>query len=158
MTGSRITATISGVVAAGTSVICMASMGAMAAASTAGALTGMAGMGAATASISQLPAVTRALQAIGLGGLTHLPNAVLQPLLMVLLLVAIGAALWRVHRARTARASALALVIVAAAAGLYTSIYIAIAETGYWTALVVLAGASILSAWSGRRGRVPSRP
>jgi hypothetical protein len=92
----------------------MASMGAMGAAVTAG----MAGMGAAAATTRHVPAVTRALHAVGLGALTHVPNAVLQPLLIVLLLVAIGTALWRARGARTTPALALALLIVAAATGL----------------------------------------
>ena len=151
---TRITAPLSGVVAAGTSVVCMASMGAMAAASAAGATVGMAGMGAASASAPHVPLVTRALRAVGLAGLTQVSNTVLQPLLIVLLLIAIGAALWRARSARTAWATALAMLILMAAAGLYVSIYVTVSETGYWIALAVLIVASILSAWAGRRGRV----
>jgi len=151
MKGSRIAAPVGGVVAAGTSVVCMASMGAMVAATTASATAGMAGMGAAAASTPHVPAITRALRAVGLGALTHVPNAVLQPLLIILLLIAIGAALWRARVARTTPALTLALVIVAAAAGLYASIYITVSETGYWIALAVLLLASVLSAWVGRR-------
>jgi len=151
MKGSRIAAPVGGVVATGTSVVCMASMGAMVAATTASATAGMAGMGAAAASMPHVPAITRALRAVGLGALTHVPNAVLQPLLIILLLIAIGAALWRARVARTTPALTLALVIVAAAAGLYASIYITVSETGYWIALAVLLLASVLSAWSGRR-------
>jgi len=151
MKGSRIAAPVGGVVAAGTSVVCMASMGAMVAATTASATAGMAGMGGAAASTPHVPAITRALRAVGLGALTHVPNAVLQPLLIILLLIAIGAALWRARSARTTPALTLALVIVAAAVGLYASIYVTVSETGYWLALVVLILASILSAWVGRR-------
>jgi hypothetical protein len=133
----------------------MASMGAMAVASAASAAAGMAGMGAATATAVHVPAVTRALQAVGLGGLTHLSNAVLQPLLIVLLLIAMGAALWRAWVARTGAAMALALVTVVAAVGLYASIYLALSDTGYWLALAVLLLASVLSVWAGRRGGVP---
>jgi len=110
MRGSRIAAPIGGVVAGGASVVCMASMGAMVAASTAGTTAGMAGMGAAATSTPHVPIVTRALRAVGLGALTHAPNAVLQPLLIVLLLVAIGAALWRARIARTTPALSLALI------------------------------------------------
>ena len=95
MKGSRIAAPVGGVVAAGASVVCMASMGAMVAATTTSATAGMAAMGAAAASTPHVPAITRALRAVGLGALTHVPNAVLQPLLIILLLIAIGAALWR---------------------------------------------------------------
>lgn len=123
----------------------------MVAASTAGATVGMAGMGAAATSTPHVPALTRTLRAVGLGALTHVPNAVLQPLLIVLLLVAIGAALWRARSARTAQALVLALIIIAAAAGLYASIYVTVSETAYWIALVTLILASVLSAWSGRR-------
>ncbi len=151
MKGSRIAAAVGGVVAAGASVVCMASMGAMVAASAVGATAGMAGMGAVAASTPHAPAVTHALQAVGLGSLTHVPNAVLQPLLIVLLLVASGVALWRARVARTTLALTLALVIVAAAVGLYASIYVTVSETGYWLALVVLLLASVLSTWSGRR-------
>jgi len=151
MRGSRIAAPVGGVVAAGTSVVCMASMGAMVAATTASATAGMAGMGAAAVSTPHVPAITRALRAVGLGALTHVPNAVLQPLLIILLLIAIGAALWRARGARTTPALTLALVIVAAATGLYASIYVTASATGYWLALVVLLLASVLSAWVGRR-------
>jgi len=151
MRGSRIAAPIGGVVAGGASVVCMASMGAMVAASTAGATAGMAGMGAAAASTSHVPAITRTLRATGLGALTHVPNAVLQPLLIVLLLVAIGAALWRARIARTTVALSLALLIIAAAVGLYASIYVTVSEGGYWITLAVLILASVLSSWSGRR-------
>ena len=151
MRGSRVAAPVGGVVAAGASVVCMASMGAMVAATTAGATAGMAGMGAAAASTPHVPAITRALRAVGLGALTHVPNAVLQPLLIILLLIASGAALWRARVARTTPALTLALVIVAAAVGLYASIYVTISETGYWLALVVLLLASVPSAWVGRR-------
>ena len=151
MKGSRIAAPVGGVVAAGTSVVCMASMGAMVAATTASATAGMAGMGAAAASTPHVPAITRALRAVGLGALTHVPNTVLQPLLIVLLLIASGAALWRARVAQTTPALTLALVIVVAAAGLYASIYVTVSEAGYWLALVVLLLASVLSAWVGRR-------
>lgn len=66
MRGSRITAPVGGVVAAGTSVVCMASMGAMMATTTASATAGMAGMGAAAASTPHVLAITRALRAVGL--------------------------------------------------------------------------------------------
>lgn len=151
MRGSRIAAPVGGVVAAGTSVVCMASMGAMMAATTASATAGMAGMGAAIASTPHVPAITRALRAVGLGALTHAPNAVLQPLLIILLLIASGAALWRARVARTTPALTLALVSIAAVIGLYASIYVTVSETGYWLALVVLILASVLSAWVGRR-------
>ncbi len=151
MRASRIAAPIGGVVAGGASVVCMASMGAMVAASTAGATAAMAGMGAAAASTPHAPAITRALRAVGLGVLTHVPNAVLQPLLIALLLVASGAALWRARSARTAAALTLALLVIAAAAALYASIYVTVSEGGYWIALMALILASILSAWSGRR-------
>ena len=151
MKGSRLAAPVGGVVAAGTSVVCMASMGATVAASVAGATAGMAGMGAAAATTTHVPAVTHALRAVGLGALTHVPNAVLQPLLIILLLIASGAALWRARVARTTPALTLALVIIAAATGLYASIYVTVSETGYWLALVVLLLASVLSAWVGRR-------
>jgi uncharacterized membrane protein YwaF len=111
----------------------------------------MAGMGAAAASAPHVPMAIRVLRAVGLGGLAHVPNAVLQVLLIVLLLVTIGAALWRVRVGRSTRAAVLALLI-AAAVGLYASIYIAVSETGYWFALTILVLASFLSAWSGRRG------
>ncbi len=129
MRASRVVAPVGGVVAGGASVVCMASMGAMVAASTAGATAGMAGMGAAATSTPHVPAVTRALRAVGLGALTHVPNAVLQPLLIVLLVVATGAALWRARGARTTVALAFAVLIVAAAVGLYASIYLSFVQT-----------------------------
>jgi peptidoglycan/LPS O-acetylase OafA/YrhL len=54
-----------------------------------------------------------------------------------------------------ALAAALALLIAAAAVGLYASI--AGAEMGYWIALTILVLASFLSAWSGRRGGLSRR-
>ena len=102
-----------------------------------------------------VPAVTRALHAVGLDGLTHLSNAVLQPLLIVLLLIAMSTALWRAWAARTQTAAALALVTSVAGAGLYSSIYLVVSETGYWIALVALLLASVLSGWAGRQGGAP---
>jgi hypothetical protein len=64
---------------------------------------------------------------------------------------AVGTALWRARSARTTPALGLALLIVAASAGLYTSIYLTVSETGYWIALAVLILASILSTWAERR-------
>jgi len=148
-------APVGGLVAGAASVVCMASMGAMVAASTAGATVataGMAGMGAAAACTPPLPALTRALRAVGLGALTHVPNAVLHPLLLVLLLVASGAVLWRARGARTTSAVVFALIIAAAAAGLDASIYVAVSEAGYGVALAILVLASLLSAWHVRRG------
>ena len=150
--GLRMAAPVGGLVAGAASVVCMASMGAMIAASPAGATVGMAGMGTAAACTPPLPAFTRALRAVGLGALTHGPNAVLHPLLLVLLLVASGAALWRARSARTMSAVVLALIIAAAAAGLDASIYVAVSEAGYGIALAILVLASLLSAWHVRRG------
>ena len=153
---ARIVTPVGSIVTGGTSVVCMASMGAMAA--TASATAGMAGMGTAAATTPHLPAITHALQAVGLGGLTRLSNTVLQPLLIVMLLITVGATLWRARAARTGPAVALVLVTVAAAAGLYASIYLAVSEAGYWSALVVLLVASALVGWAGRWSGTPRLP
>jgi hypothetical protein len=111
-------------------------------------------MGAAAAASPHVPIVTRALRAVGLGGVTHLSNAVLQPLLIALLLVSVGTALWRAQIARSTPAVTLAVLTVGAAAGLYASIYITYSEAGYWITLSTLILASLLSARAGRRGKL----
>ncbi len=148
MMRSRIVTTLGGIASAGTSVVCMASMGAMAAASTVGA---MAGMGAAAASTSHVSTLTHVLQSLGLGGLTHVSNAIVQPLFIALLLTTIAAAIYKAFIVRSRQAISLALLISVAAVGLYGSIYIVVSEMVYWTALFVLILTSLLTAWSGRR-------
>lgn len=114
----------------------------------------MAGMGAAATATRRVPMLAQVLRAVGLGGLTHLPHAVLQPLLVILLLVAVVAALWHARAARTWQAMALADLIMVAAAGLYASIYVAVSEGGYGVALAVLLLASVLLPWVGRYGHL----
>lgn len=151
---TRIAAPLSGVVAACTSVVCMASMGAMAAVSTAGT---MAGMGAAATATTRTPVLTQALRAIGLGGLAHLSNAVLQPLLIILLLVAVAAALWQARATPTKLTMTRAIFIMLAAVGLYASIYVAVSEVGYWIALPALVLASVLLLRPARSSPVPEK-
>lgn len=127
----------------------MARMGAMAV-STTGA---MAGMGATAIATRRVPMRAPVLRADGLGRLTHLPHAVLQPLLVILLLVAVVAALWHARAARTWPAMALAGLIMVAA-GLYASIDAVVSEGGYGVVRAVLLRASVLLPWVGRRGRL----
>jgi len=148
MMGSRFIPLFSGIVSSVASVVCMASMGAMAAASTAGA---MAGMAAAVTPTSHVFPLTHVLQSVGLGGLTHVSNAIVQPLFIALLLTTIAAAIYKAFMVRSRQAISLALLISVAAVGLYGSIYIVVSEMVYWTALFVLILTSLLSAWSGRR-------
>jgi hypothetical protein len=147
----RMTSLISGAASAGTSIVCMGSMGAMAAGSTAA---GMSGMGAAaTSTAHDTPVLTRALEALGLGALTQIPNTVLQPLLIALLAITIVSALWRALGARTTSAIVLATLTILSGIGLYISIYAFASTAGYWIALTVLVLASLLSLRSGHRGR-----
>lgn len=147
----RMASLISGAASAGTSIVCMGSMGAMAAGSTAA---GMSGMGAAATSTAHgTPVLTRSLDALGLGALTQIPNTVLQPLLIVLLAITIASALWRALGARTTSAIVLATLTILSGIGLYISIYAFASTTGYWIALTVLVLASLLSLRSGHRGR-----
>lgn len=148
MMGSRFIPLFSGIVSSVASVVCMASMGAMAAASTAGA---MAGMAAAVTPTSPVFPLTHVLQSVGLGGLTHVSHAIVQPLFIALLLTTIAAATYRAFIVRSSQAISLALLISVAAVGLYSSIYIVVSEMVYWTALFVLILTSLLTAWSGRR-------
>ena len=148
MMGSRFIPSLSGIVSGVASVVCMASMGAMAAASTAGA---MAGMAAAVTPTSHVFPLTHVLQSVWLGGLTHVSNAIVQPLFIALLLTTIAAAIYKAFIVRSRQAISLALLISVAAVGLYGSIYIVVSEMVYWTALFVLILTSLLTAWSGRR-------
>lgn len=147
----RMTFLISSAASAGTSIVCMGSMGAMAAGST---TAGMSGMGAAATSTAyDTPVLTRALEALGLDALTQIPNTVLQPLLIALLAITIVSALWRALGARTTSAIVLATLTILSGIGLYISIYAFASTTGYWIALTVLVLASLLSLRSGHRGR-----
>ncbi len=144
------------VCAASVSVICMTSMTAAAvatgAAAAAGA-TGMAGMGGMNgaespqANPSVLSALANGLERLGLGFLNRIPNGILQPLLILLLSVSMGAA-WVAYRGHR-RPQALILTLMSTVL-MYLSIYLWMSEVVYFLSLVGLIGAGLLGMYLAR--------
>ncbi|PZR98436.1 MAG: hypothetical protein DLM69_08645 [Candidatus Chloroheliales bacterium] len=133
------------ILGAATSVVCMGSMGAMGvvagASAAATAATGVAGMGAMAAGAPGQPSFTKQLlQAVGLGVLTQIPDAVLRPLLFVLLLAGIGGAYlaYRFHH----HLAPLLLTIVASVL-LYVGIYVISSDQLYYVGLSLLLAGGI---------------
>ncbi len=123
----------------GTSIVCMAQMGAM---STAGAAAGsMGAMGAAgTATALSTPFVTLAFQSVGLGFLFALPALFYQALLIAILALTTLSSYfsYRFHR----RSGPFGLAIVSSLL-VYGSIYLLVYEPLYWAgfALMFISGA-----------------
>lgn len=114
-----------------TSVVCMGSMGAMGLAATATATAGMAGMGGA----AHVAFVTQLLRNAGLGALTQIPDAVLRPLFIALLILGIAGAYlaYRAHR----QIGPLILILLASLI-LYAGIYIVLSDPLYYLGLAML--------------------
>ncbi len=127
---------------AGLSVVCMSSMGAAMTATGAARVAGLAGMEgmSANAQSSGLLFLPRLFDSLGLGVLNRLPNAILHPLLVVLLMASVGAAFvaYRGHR----RPHPLTLA-VASALALYVSIYVWMSDLLYLSSLVGQIGAGV---------------
>lgn len=133
---------------AGLSVVCMSSMAtAFAATGTAAAgaagMSGMAAMGSGGA-LSVLPAL---FDSVGLGALNHLPNELLQPLLVLFLAFSVLAA-YLVSRRLGQRGPL--LLSAASAALMYVSIYGLMSDALY---LLSFAGLLIAAIWGWRLGR-----
>lgn len=131
--------------------VCMGSMGAAAvAAGAAGAtsVAGMAGMGSmatmadstAPPAAATAPFLTSLLQQIGLGFLNQVPDSVLRPVFIVLLLLSISTAYlsFRSH----GRPQALLLTALSGAL-LYSGIYLWMSELLYSVGLVGMLGAAV---------------
>ncbi len=123
-----------------TSVVCMGSMGAMGlaatATATATATAGMAGMGGAAAGgATHVAFVTQLLRSAGLEALTQIPDAVLRPLFIALLILGIAGAYlaYRAHR----QIGPLILILLASLI-LYAGIYIVLSDPLYYLGLAML--------------------
>lgn len=143
--------TVCSVCTSGVSVVCMSSMGAaVAAAGTAGSAgaIGMAGMELSSSGASTLSLLPRLFDRLGLGFLNQLPDAVAQPLLVVLLTIsAIAAYLaYRGHR----QPYGLVLTLASGAA-MYISIYHWMSELLYFVSLAGLVAAGVWSIFLARR-------
>ncbi len=148
---------LSPLLAEATSIVCMGSMGAMAAASAGAAAGGMAGMGAAATGAVGHDAVTTALlPQVGLGGLTGIPDAVLRPLLVVLLALGIGGTYLAY---RTHRQGGPLLLTIGASILLYSGIYVVVADPLYYLGLGLLLAGILWNAvvTAGRRAQA-ARP
>lgn len=133
------------------SVVCMSSMAtavAAAAAATGAGAAGMGAMGGMSDTSSATAFLPRLFDAVGLGFLNHIPNEVLQPLLVVLLAASVGATYlsYRAHR----RAAVLALA-AAGALVMYLSIYAWMSEPLYFASLLGLLAASAWGTLLSRR-------
>ncbi len=148
---------LSTLLGAATSVVCMGSMGAMGAAAGAAGVSGaaagaggMAGMAGAVATTpGHMPFVTQLLQSVGLSALTQIPDAVLRPIFILLLILGVvGAYLaYRAHR----QPGPLLLTAVASVL-LYVSIYVRATDPLYYLSLMLLLVGSVWSFVSTRRG------
>ena len=122
---------------AGTSLVCMAQMGAAAAA-------GGAAMGAMSAAATgSVPFITLVFQALGLSFLLTIPAVVFQGLLVVVLVFTTVSSFisYRLHR----RLALLGLTVVGTAL-LYGSIYILVSEPLYWVAFALMLASAVWSA------------
>ncbi|MHB8629727.1 MAG: MerC family mercury resistance protein [Aggregatilineales bacterium] len=122
-----------------TSVVCMGSMGAMGIAASVGAaatssMAGMEGIGT-TPPPTHAAFTTQLLQSIGLGALTQIPDSVLRPIFVALLVVGIvGSYLtYHVHK----HIGPLLLTMLASAL-LYIGIYVSASDLLYYVSLVLL--------------------
>ncbi len=138
-----------------TSVACMGSMGAMGVAATATA--GMAGMSGATVGATRVAPITALLQNAGLGALTQIPDAVLRPIFILLLLIGIVGAYFA-YRAHGQIGPF--LVTVLASALLYSSIYVAPSDPFYYVSFALLIAGALWSMLvrSGRGARRVKTP
>jgi len=116
-----------------TSIVCMGQMGATIAA------TGSAGMMAMGAT-QTVPFITSMLQAIGLGFLVALPDAILRPALIIILAITIFGS-WISFKAHN-NPKPFALTIFGSIS-VYSSIYIFVSEMFYWISFALLLVAAI---------------
>lgn len=136
---------------AGVSVVCMSSMAAALAATGAAAGAGAAGMGGmASMSGAALSIIPGLFDALGLGALNHLPNDVLQPLLVVFLTLSVVATY---IASRSHGRPRPLLVSVVSAILMYVSIYVVMSDALYLLSLTGLLGAALWGIVLGRRTR-----
>jgi len=137
---------LSTLLSAAMSLICMGSMGAMGIAASAGAAVAgsMAGMNGAvvTSGPSHVALTTQFLQRIGMDALTHIPDTTLRPIFIVLLLVGV---LGSYIAYRNHRSFAPMLIVVGASILLYTGIYVIPSDALYYLSLMLLL---LGSAWN----------
>lgn len=141
----------------GVSVVCMSSMGAALAATGAaggaGAMStaGMGSMGASSTGQSAFLLLPRFFDRIGLDLLNQIPNAVAQPLLVVLLTITVVASYlaYRGHR----RPYSLVLTLVSSAT-MYISIYVWMSVPFYFASLGALLAASTWGVFLARQPRL----
>lgn len=140
-------ASICNACSAGTSVVCMGSMGAAVAVAGATGAAGAAGMvGMSSVSGAGLPLTTVLLSAVGLDVLNHVPEAVLRPIFIALLLVSAASA-YLAYRT-SGRPGPLAFT-VASGLSLYSGIYIWMSEPLYYlgfAGMLAAAGWAIVAA------------
>lgn len=141
----------------GVSVVCMSSMGAaLAATGAAGgagamSMAGMGNMGSSSTGQSAFSLLPRFFDRIGLDLLNQLPNAVAQPLLVVLLTISVVASYLAYRGGR--RPYGLALTLASSAA-MYISIYVWMSEPLYFASLGVLLAASAWGVFLARQSRL----
>ncbi len=126
----------------GTSILCMAQMGAISA--TGGATVGaMGAMGAVgTAAAVSTPFITLAFQTVGLGFLLALPALFYQALLIVILAFTVSSSYFSYRFHRHIGPFALAAV---SSLFVYLSIYFLVSEPLYWSGFLLM---SISGAWN----------
>lgn len=141
---------------AGTSVVCMGSMGAAVAAAGASGAAGAAGMaGMSSASGAGAPFATVLLGAVGLDFLNHVPDPVLRPIFIALLLLGAASA-YLVYRT-SGRVGPFALT-VASGLALYSGIYAWMSEPLYYLGFAGILAAAAWAIVAARRSAMTSSP
>ena len=133
---------------AGLSVVCMSSMATALAATGAAAGAGAAGMGGIAASGGALSVLPIVFDTLGLGALNHLPNDLLQPLLVVFLALTVAAA-YAASRSHGRRGPL--LLSAASAVLMYVSIYGVTSDALYVVSFAGLLGATLWAIALSRR-------
>lgn len=137
-----------------TSVVCMGSMGAAVAAAGASGAAGAAGMAGMSAA-SGAPFITVLLGAVGLDALNHVPDPVLRPIFVALLLVSAASA-YLAYRT-SGRVGPFALT-VASGLTLYGGIYLWMSEPLYYLGFAGILAAAAWAILAARRSALAFAP
>lgn len=141
---------------AGTSVVCMGSMGAAVAAAGASGAAGAAGMaGMSSVSGGSAPLITLLLSAVGLDFLNHVPDPLLRPIFVALLLLSAAAAYLAY---RTSGRSGPFALTVASGLTLYSGIYVWMSEPLYYLGFAGMLAAAAWAILAARRSAMTSSP
>lgn len=140
---------------AGTSVVCMGSMGAALAAAGASGAAGAAGMASMSSASGGAPLITLLLSAAGLDFLNHVPDPLLRPIFVALLLLSAASAYLAY---RTSGRSGPFALTVASGLALYSGIYVWMSEPLYYLGFAGMLAAAAWVILAARRSAMTSSP